>query len=58
MDTDSDSGLRCALTTFIKMAVADGPLEYRSLHAQERTEVILERDDHSEPLESLYTVNR
>ena len=50
-----DSDLCCALRTFVEMSVDGRPLEHRSLHAQECTEVILERDDHSEPLEP-YTI--
>ena len=47
---ESDSDLRCALNAFAEMSATNGPVEFRSLHAQECIEIILDRDDHSEPL--------
>jgi len=48
---ESDADLSLALRTFAEMSETNSPMEFRSLHALECIEVVLDRDDHSEPLQ-------
>ena len=46
-----DADLRCALTSFMEVAENGLPARFRTLHAQECIEVILQRDECIEPLD-------
>ena len=52
MVIESDGDLRAALASIVEVAGSDLPHKFRTIHISECTEVMLQRDDRCEPLES------
>lgn len=47
---ESDNDMRYALVSFSQATSINASVEYRTLHAKECLEVLLERGNHQEPL--------